>query len=60
MRWAKIVTDDNIIEYMNTFQHFGSNTSMYKMNMEFEENVQKYNTLNDVLNYILGRICRRT
>jgi hypothetical protein len=40
---------DNIVEQTNIFKYFGFNISIYKMNMDFELNVKKYNILNECI-----------
>jgi hypothetical protein len=46
MRRAKIVIDDIVIEQTSSFKYLVCNISIYKMNMDLEDNVQKYNKLN--------------
>jgi hypothetical protein len=41
MRRAKIVTDDIVIEQTSSFKYLGRNISIYKINMDLEDNVQK-------------------
>jgi hypothetical protein len=41
MRQAKIVIDDIVIEQTSSFKYLGCNISIYKMNMDLEDNVQK-------------------
>lgn len=42
MRWAKIIPEDSITEQTNIFKYMGRDISMYKMNMNVDQNVIKY------------------
>jgi ferritin-like protein len=55
MRRAKIVIDDIGIELTSSFKHLRCNISIYKMSMDLEDNVQKYNKLNGCIKRYLGK-----
>jgi hypothetical protein len=59
MRRAKIVTDDIVIEQTSQFKYLGCNISIYKINMDLEDNVQKYNKLNGCIKRYLGKNTRK-
>jgi hypothetical protein len=59
MRRAKIVIDDIVIEQTSSFKYLGCNISIYKMNMDLEDNVQKYNKLNRCIKRYLGKNLRK-
>jgi hypothetical protein len=59
MRRAKIVTDDIVIEQTSSFKYLGCNISTYKINMDLEDNVQKYNKLNGCIKRYLGKNMRK-
>jgi hypothetical protein len=44
---TKIVTDDEKTEQVSKFKYLGCNISVYGINEDLEENVQKYNKLNE-------------
>jgi hypothetical protein len=46
MRRDKTVTDDIVTEQASSFKYLGCNISIYKINMDLEDNVQKCNKLN--------------
>jgi hypothetical protein len=54
MRRTKIVTDDIVIEQTSSLKYSGCNISIYKMNMDLEDNVQKYK-LNGCIKRYLGK-----
>jgi hypothetical protein len=59
MRRAKIVTDDIAIGQTSSFKYLGCNVSIYKINMDLEDNVQKYNKLNGCIKRYLGKNMRK-
>jgi hypothetical protein len=59
MRQAKIVIDDTVTEQTCSFKHLRCNISIYKMNMDLEDNVQKYNKLNGCIKRCLGKNMRK-
>jgi hypothetical protein len=59
MRRAKIVTDDIVIEQTSSFKYLGCNISIYKINMDLGDNVQKYNKLNGCIKRYLGKNVRK-
>jgi hypothetical protein len=44
---------------ISSFKYLGCNISIYKINMDLEDNVQKYNTLNGCIKRYLGKNMRR-
>jgi hypothetical protein len=59
MRRAKIVKDDIVIEQTSSFKYLVCNISIYKMNMDLEDNVQKCNKLNGRIKRYLGKNMRK-
>lgn len=55
---VKVVIDGNIIEQVNSFKYLGCVISIYQMNKDLEENVQKYNKLNGCIRRYLGKNMR--
>jgi hypothetical protein len=58
-RQDEIVIDVNVIEQMNTFTYVGCITSMYKINMNFGKNVQKYKKLKGCIKRYFGKYMRK-
>jgi hypothetical protein len=51
---TKITTDDEKIEHVIKFKYLGCNISVYIINEDLEENVQKYNKLNGCIRRHFG------
>jgi hypothetical protein len=59
MKRAKIVTDDIVTQQTSSFKCLGCNISIYKINMDLEDNVQKCNKLNGCIKRDLGKNMRK-
>jgi hypothetical protein len=59
MRRAKIVIDGIVTEQTSSFKHLGCNISIYKMNMDLEDNAQKFNKLNGCIKRYLRKDMRK-
>jgi hypothetical protein len=51
---TKITTDDKKIELVSKFKYLGCDISVYGINEDSEENVQKYNKLNGCIRKHFG------
>jgi hypothetical protein len=58
-RRAKIVIDYIVIEQTSSFKYLGCNISIYKINMDLEDNVQKYKKLKGCIKRYLGKNMRK-
>jgi hypothetical protein len=59
MRRTKIIIDDIGIEQTSSFKYLGCNISIYKMNMDLEDSVQKYCKLNGCIKRYMGNKMRK-
>ena len=55
MRRAKIVIDGQNIEQVKTFKYLGCNITNHQINLDLEENIQKYNRTNGIIRSYFGR-----
>lgn len=60
MRRAKIVIDGQNIEQVRTFKYLGCSITNYQVNLDLEENLQRYNQTNGIIKKnTLVEICRK-
>jgi hypothetical protein len=49
IRRVKITICGKLIEQVNSFNCLGCNTATHKMNMDLEDNIEKYSKLNGII-----------
>jgi hypothetical protein len=58
IRRVKIIINGKLIEQVNSFKYLGCIIATHKMNMDLEENIEKYNKINKVIRRHFGKNTR--
>jgi hypothetical protein len=54
IRRVNIIINGKLIEQGNSFTYLGCNVKTHKMNMDLEDNIEKYNKLNGIIRRYFG------
>jgi hypothetical protein len=55
IRRVKIIVNGNLIEQLNSFKCLGCNIATHKMNIDLEDNIEKYNKINGIIRRHFGK-----